>query len=375
MSDALGARVLMVSKPVAPPWNDSSKNLVRDLARSLRRHRATVMTRDGVDPELPGVDRTALYGSHAGHFAPALAANARVLWALMTGARYDLWHFFFAPNPRSSAACAWAARRRGMRTIQTVCSAPAGTTNLVQVLFADRIVVLSHDTERRVLAAGIAPERVRHIPPAVEPLAVPTAAELRQARDAFALPQDRALVLYPGDLEFSSGAECMIRAHAAMRERRAVTLVLACRVKTAKAKEHELRLRGLVAELGLQDSTLWLGETPHIHRLLAAADVVALPADTLYAKMDLPLVLIEAMLLERAVVTSDTIAAAELAQDDAAVAVTPTPGAVARAIQALLEDPEARRALGQRARAAALERYHPTRMASAYETVYDELHR
>ena len=27
--------VLYVSKPVAPPWNDSSKNLVRDLALAL----------------------------------------------------------------------------------------------------------------------------------------------------------------------------------------------------------------------------------------------------------------------------------------------------------------------------------------------------
>ena len=30
------ARILMVSKPVAPPWNDSSKNLVRDVAGHLR---------------------------------------------------------------------------------------------------------------------------------------------------------------------------------------------------------------------------------------------------------------------------------------------------------------------------------------------------
>ena len=30
-----GATVLFVSKPVEPPWNDSSKNLVRDVASCL----------------------------------------------------------------------------------------------------------------------------------------------------------------------------------------------------------------------------------------------------------------------------------------------------------------------------------------------------
>ena len=41
------AEVLFVSKPVAPPWNDSSKNLVRDIAGHLRRHSPVLMGRAG----------------------------------------------------------------------------------------------------------------------------------------------------------------------------------------------------------------------------------------------------------------------------------------------------------------------------------------
>lgn len=39
--------VLFVSKPVEPPWNDSSKNLVRDVAGHLQRNRPRVMVRRG----------------------------------------------------------------------------------------------------------------------------------------------------------------------------------------------------------------------------------------------------------------------------------------------------------------------------------------
>jgi phosphatidylinositol alpha-1,6-mannosyltransferase len=165
----------------------------------------------------------------------------------------------------------------------------------------------------------------------------------------------------------------VIRAYAALRTREAVVLVLACRAKTARARGHELRLRALAAELRVADSTHFVGEIAAIHGLLGAADVVALPADTLYAKMDLPLVLIEAMMLGRAVITAQGTAAAELAQDDAALAVAPNVGAVTAALGGLLESRAERLRLGERARRAALARYHPTIMASAYETVYDEL--
>ena len=39
--------VLMVSKPVAPPWNDSSKNLVKDLAQAGRGFSYRVLTPKG----------------------------------------------------------------------------------------------------------------------------------------------------------------------------------------------------------------------------------------------------------------------------------------------------------------------------------------
>jgi glycosyltransferase involved in cell wall biosynthesis len=367
------ARVLMVSKPVAPPWNDSSKNLVRDLAFHMQRHRATVMTRAGVDLGSAQVTRALVYGRAATRFAPALADNARVFARLLGDRGHDLWHFFFAPNPRSSAAGKLAARARRMRTVQTVCSAPAATSELETLMFADRIVVLSRSTEQRLSAAGVSPDRLRRIAPAVSPLAPPSDAERQRVRNSFQLSPEKALVVYPGDVEFSGGAECMLRAHARVRSGHDATLVLACRAKTPAARAHELRLRKLASELHVAETTVFIGETPQIHALLGCADVVALPADTLYAKMDLPLVLIEAMMLARAVVTATGTASAELADDAAALAVAPSVDAVADAISGLLADAAARRSLGERARRAALERYHPQMMASAYETVYDEL--
>src|SRR5690348_4919222 len=90
--------VLFVSKPVAPPWNDSNKNLVRDLARGLSRYRARVLVPKGQTFDAPNAISEPLYRT-ASAYAPSKLANARVFARLLTGTRADVWHFFFGPNP------------------------------------------------------------------------------------------------------------------------------------------------------------------------------------------------------------------------------------------------------------------------------------
>jgi phosphatidylinositol alpha-1,6-mannosyltransferase len=367
------ARVLMVSKPIAPPWNDSSKNLVRDIATHLRRHTATIMTRHGGPSPLASVEHAAVYPRHTPAFAPALRDNARVLARLIAGPRHDLWHFFFAPNPRSSLAGRAARRLRATPSLQTVCSAPRAGARLGRLLFADRTVVLSRHTETLVLQAGLARERVRRIPPAVAPLPPATEQDTQRVRAALELPPDVPLVVYPGDLEFSRAAELVLRAQAALPPACGAWLVLACRAKTARAQVEERRMRELARALAIDGRVRFVGETRLIHGLLAAADVVALPAEDLYAKMDLPLVLIEAMLLGRAVVVGAGTAAAELCDGDAAVATALDVDAVAQHVARLLDGADARAQLGARARECALGRFHPQVVASAYEALYDEL--
>ncbi|MDH5671669.1 MAG: glycosyltransferase family 4 protein [Myxococcales bacterium] len=365
-------RVLMVSKPVSPPWNDSSKNLVRDLASSMTRYRPLVMGAAGQPAAIAGVESEAVYPARSGAFAPALADNARVLKRLLLGRQADLWHFFFAPNPRSSRVCHAAARLRRAPTVQTICSAPADTGDLPALLFADRSVVLSQATEARVLEAGLAPERVRRIAPAVAPLEPIAADRLDDTRRQLDLPVGQALIVYPGDLEFSSGAELSLRSLAALT-RSDVTLVMACRAKTPRAQQAEQGARALARELGIAERVRWLGETRRIHELLGCADIVMLPSETLYAKMDLPLVLIEAMYLERPILVARDTPAEELAEGEAACVVETSVDATGAALQALLDDAESRRQLGARARRAALGRYHPHIMAQRYEQLYDEL--
>ena len=295
------AQVLLVSKPVEPPWNDSSKNLVRDLATAMARHQPTVFgTHQG--PALPAVPTRRVF--RRGGFALRRSEQLRVLGELAISTA-DIWHFFFAPNRLGSRAASVLRTLRRRPTLHTLCSVPRHDVDLGDVLFADVNIVLSHKTERTVKQAGIG-GRVERIPPAVAPLPALTDAQRAEARARWRLP-DGLVVVYPGDLEFGRGARRIVEA---VRERPNWHLVLACRTKTAQASRAKATLLQTTREF--QSRVTWVGETEHILPLLGAADVVALPSDDLYAKMDYPLALLEAMSMSVPVIVSQGSSAAEL---------------------------------------------------------------
>jgi glycosyltransferase involved in cell wall biosynthesis len=337
--------VLIVSKPLVPPWNDSSKNLARDVARHLSRFRPIT-------------------------FDAPTDGKLRVV-ARMGTAKADVFHFFFAPNPKSSSVARGLSRLRRRPTVQTVCSRPKDMTRATRWLFADRTVVLSRATEAALLEAGQPAARLRYVAPCVPPLEPLSADARAAARESFELDPDATVIVFPGDLEFGDGAATMIEGFARAPSSDAI-LVMACRPKTPAAADAETELRARADALGVADRVRFVGETRAIHALLGCADIVALPSTDLYAKMDLPLVLIEAMWMARAVLVVDGSPAAELAEGGAAHLARPGADGVAEGLGAL-RDPTRRAQLGAAAREAAAARYHPEAMVRAYEAIYDEL--
>jgi phosphatidylinositol alpha-1,6-mannosyltransferase len=209
------------------------------------------------------------------------------------------------------------------------------------------------------------------IPPATPPLDPPSDAARRAARLDLGLDVDRPLLLYPGDLEFGNAAELVLEAHARLDPE--VALALACRAKTPHARAREQALRARSRELGSASRVHFLGETPRILELLGAADVVALPSSVAYAKMDYPLVLLEAMALERPVVVAARTPAAELAEAGGALVVEPNEQELTRVLAELFGDAGARARLGAAARAHVNGDLSRERMAAAYEALYDGL--
>jgi phosphatidylinositol alpha-1,6-mannosyltransferase len=340
-------RVLFVSKPVVPPWNDGSKNLVRDIAAHLQRARATVMT------------------GPPGRFAPSPAENARVLARLLRDREHDVWHFVFAPNAASSwaARAAIALRRFRGAVVQTIASRMKGQGGR-SLLFGDVVVALSEWSRARLIGMGIEASRVVVIPPCA-PRPIASDERIRAVREKLGVG-DAPLVLYPGDYEVSSGARAMAQSVAAIaREVPEARVVFACRMKTPRAAQARRAIE--VSSKKHAEYMIHTGDVDDMQALIAATSVVAFPVDDLYGKVDVPLVLLEALALGVPIVVArggplEAISTARFVEPHDAA------GLAKNVLELLREGPEAGRA-GVRLWE---ERFTPERVAAAHDDLYDE---
>jgi glycosyltransferase involved in cell wall biosynthesis len=287
----------------------------------------------------------------------------------------SIYHYFFAPNPMSSLAGRLQRSLARVKTVQTVCSAPASFEGIDRHLFSDAVIVLSEDTRRRMIDAGVDERKVRLVRPCIEPVARPDADERRAIRAAHDLPAEGPLVVYPGDYEFSDAARTVAAAVPALAARfEDLTIVFACRIKRHPSVAIRDEIRAALEAGGLGGRVRFVDHVADMPRFVGAADVVAMPADSLYAKMDAPLVLLEAMAQGVPLVLADAPPLDELIATGAALPVTAGDAAgLAEQVGRLIEDPALGDEIGAAGARAVEEQFSPEKMASEVEKLYDEI--
>ncbi len=371
MTCGVRPRVLFVSKPVAPPYRDGTKCLVRDLATHLERSQPIVMSTKGA-PRLQNTStreavQTEQVYADAGSFSPTMVANARAALWLLTRSRADLWHFVFAPNRASSHVGRALSRIRRVPVVQTIASPPRSFRGIETLLFGDVVVAQSLWTRQSVLAH--APDcTVEVVPPVVGEVRVRTAAEQDRVRGELEISGEQPIFVYPGDLETSRGAEVVAASVGAIvRELPDAVVVFAYRAKTEEA--HRVR-RELEARLD-STHTRFVAESSDFLSLLATSRAVLFPVDDLTGKVDLPIALLESMALGVPVVTWDWGPLRDL---DGAVRVgADDREAFVASVIRVAQDSGYRREVVDRQRVAIAERFSAKVVARAYEAIYSRL--
>jgi phosphatidylinositol alpha-1,6-mannosyltransferase len=368
----VAVKVLIVSKPVVPPFHDGSKSLVLALCSAME---------GGVDLSVLGAKAhpvagakvVGLYpspGQSGSRFAPSLFDNAKALAYLGVERQSQVWHFVFAPNPRAAKAIRQLRRVRPRPSLQTIASPPRDFSNIDQLLFGDVVVAQSEWTRRQILAHSERGQEVTVIYPPLRPPPQPSSEQKAEVRRRLGLRPDQPMIVFPGDLEFGGGAErCAAIAKYLPKELNDTQVVLACRHKTAKAQSIERQLRSELRHLPITFS----GELPSLFPLLAAAEAVVFPVADLFGKVDLPISLLEAAALGVPVVVADDGPASEvqgavkLPIDDSAAWVS--------ALVRLSRDEAHRTAVCDEGRAGIAERHAAPRVASRYAALYRQLAR
>ncbi len=358
-------RVLLVTKPLVEPWNDSGKLVPRALALGASgRHTWSVLVRKGDAAPWPSwVEPVPVYRD-AGRHRPGAGEHLRMMLGVWRRRRtFDLLHFFFQPHPPAVRAARWLARACGRRCVHTVLSAPRAASPAL--LFADRTVTLTHATARAFEAAGGTTHAV--IPPVIEEVP-PVSGQRALAARAHA-GVTAPFVIYPGDFEFSGGHALLLEVWAQADD--LPVLLMTGRAKTPSAAAARAAFEAEARQRDLGARVRFASTVPDMPALIAASEALLFPARSLHAKTDLPLVVLEAWRERRPVLASDLEPLVETIGAGGAT----LPMEAGPWLEALRALPRDGAAMGAAGRARYETRYAPQAAAAAYEALYDDLGR
>ena len=276
----------IVSKPLRAPFRDGSTVLIRDLVTHMPGDRPLIYLGDPTRP-LRAVADTVLDHPAMG-YSPGLLAKLRVLFALLhPRRRRSPVQLCFTPNPITSRAVALLRWSQPRRVLVQVLMSAHGCESWVSLLRPlDAIVVLSDHTRQRLIGAGVAPEKLHRIYPAVAAVGADAPEQVAARRN----------LLYAGDLDLEVAARLIAVARALDRPSLAGwTLTIACRPKSdTDAVARELLRRELAPDITSGRVRL-LAEVDDMDALLRGAAVQLYAADHVRRKVDLPLVLLEGL--------------------------------------------------------------------------------
>jgi glycosyltransferase involved in cell wall biosynthesis len=119
---------------------------------------------------------------------------------------------------------------------------------------------------------------------------------------------------------------------------------------------------------------IFLERVDNMPAFVGAADLVIMPSESLFAKMDIPLVLLEAISQRVPLVLADVPPLSELLQYGVGFGVPPADeAALVEAIGKVFDNPDSAKTMGLAGEEAVNNIFNAEKMAIAVERIYDEV--
>jgi glycosyltransferase involved in cell wall biosynthesis len=149
-------------------------------------------------------------------------------------------------------------------------------------------------------------------------------------------------------------------------------LIFACRIKRPASLAIKKQIQKDLAFLG--ERVKFFDSVKKMPDLVGSSDVVIMPSESLFAKMDVPLVLLEAMSQKIPLVLSTSPPLGELLNTGAAIGIPPQdPQSLTRAVTEILSSQHLTNELGIKGQQAINKQFNSKLMTNSIEKLYEEL--
>ncbi|NTW27259.1 MAG: glycosyltransferase family 4 protein [Candidatus Moranbacteria bacterium] len=365
-------KVLLVTRPITPPWDEASKNFAYFLAKTTPGFEFHVLTPGQVDALEPHIKQEHIYSSAHLDWLQRL----RLLAIAPIIKKFDIAHFMLTPNKLNTWAFKTFLTSKTTKTIQTIATLREDLfedADFKKIIFADLVITYSDYAKNKLEKLGLA-NIVRIYPGIDTDLYSPTSKNMR-AMDLLGIKQEDFIISYPGEYTRLGATDDIVEMLPDLFEKiPTAKFIFACRVKNEKDARKKDEVVATLKERGIFEKIIFTDTFTDMPKLYNLSDVVIFPVRNMEGKFDVPLAVIEAFACEKPVIVSNLPILEEFSSSENAVMIDAKDSAqLPAAIIDLFENREKCEKIGKAARAYTLENFDIKDVANQYSEAYTKL--
>jgi glycosyltransferase involved in cell wall biosynthesis len=366
-------KILLVTRPIAPPWDEASKNFAYNLALNMPDFEFGLLT-NGILENLPqSIRQYPIYTSNI------LTNYQRARLLKLTGIKnnFDIIHIMLTPSRLNSFCFQNFIINKRHKTIQTVATLREDLLNdedFKKILFADTIVTYSKYAKNKLNNLGFT--NVEQIYPGID------LAEYRKKEKNKAMMKKHNfsnadfVINYSGEYSRLGAIDDVIDSFIEITDKIGdARLSLALRVKNNDDSKKKMEIISKLKKCGLLDKTAFHDDASYkMSDIYNLCDVSIFPVREMKGKFDVPLAVIEAMACEKPVIISDLPILQEFANGhNSAIIKSGDTKQLMDSILDLYRNKEKRQMIGKSARIFVEENFDIKKISEKYMEIYRNL--
>ena len=369
-------KILLITRPIAPPWDEASKNFAYYLARNLDTLEMHLLTK-GILPELgKNIVQHPIYTSSQNDFTFSQKLRS-LFFQFKNKNAFDVAHHFFTPAKLNSFFLKNFLKSKKTRTIQTVATLRQdlySDEEIKKLMFGDIIITYSDYAKNKLNSLGFG--NVKRVYPGIDIV------EYKKAEKDSALMQKKNIgekdfvINFTGEYTRLGAIDIVVDSFIEVAKKiPAAKLSMATRIKNEKDARKKTEVVKKLEENNLLEKVSFFDDGSYkMADVYNLCDVSLFPVSDMKGKFDIPLAVVEAMACEKPVILSDLPILSELSNGQNSVIIEK--GNVKQLVAAILdlyESPEKRASIGRAAREFVKERFDIKKVAEIYKQIYEKL--
>ncbi len=358
--------ILLITRPLSKPWNEGSKNLAYGIAKNIKNHKIHILTRKDFDEKLNKNIITHKIYPEKKSFHITYLEKLKLLMFLLKQKDIDIYHFIYTPEIYSSFLNKLITKLKSKKSIQTIPTKIENIRNIKKLLFADKIVVISDFTKRLLIDNNI--KNVIKINTGIDIDYFKPIKKNSNLIKNYKL-ENKIIILVPielGDIK-NRNIICNLINDINVDN---IKFILAYR-SNIKSNIKNI-INKMLSRLNSDKKIIFIKDPKDIRLIFSISDIVLYPRSSTSKKHEIPMVLIEAMAMEKPIIMWDVPPFNELLSYNDGIKAKNYHD-LKNSLVKLIKSKKLRISMGKMARKRVIDNFNIQETSKKYENLYKKL--